>query len=314
VITANFRGDLLAHIDAHFRQLGYKSEAAGDARENLPRYLMLLLRALRRVPDMRPRRAVLAPGFEVPVPLQNGFRGLLRAVESGASLRPWLTTRVDYLHVPDALLDDWGIHHFHLGTEAHPTRAGFVARTDEIAFAIVRPDAVYFLVATSHGRNAAPHVWTKTELMEIVHRHWPQLFEGSRVQVSGLNLTAEDHARFRKYRTNVVLTMSDGTVYYPPGGGLMSNGESATDYTYQMQLLRQIGYLQSMVELRASEIRARVCVRDNAEVTLKARYLIEYPEGFAIELFDTVSGAVIRFDGDEGALSVLRKAPANRRS
>ena len=53
-------------------------------------------------------------------------------------------------------------------------------------------------------------------------------------------------------------------------------------------------------------------MHDNAELTLKARYQIEYPEGFAIEIFDTASDPIIRFDGDEALLSVWRKSPGRQ--
>ena len=134
---------------------------------------MLLLRALRRVPAAQSRRVALAPEFMVSVAHDAGFRALLRAIEGGHNLRPWLSTLVDALDERDALHDDWGIHHFRLGAAPHRKRAGFVARTDEVAFAMVRPDAIYFLVTTSHNSRTAPLVRTQTALVDIVHRNWP---------------------------------------------------------------------------------------------------------------------------------------------
>jgi hypothetical protein len=87
-----------------------------------------------------------------------GYQTLVRAIESGTPLRPWRSTLVRKLNERDELLDDWGIHHFHLGIASHEKRAAFVARTDDVAFALVRPDAVYFLTATSHDPETAPLV------------------------------------------------------------------------------------------------------------------------------------------------------------
>lgn len=56
MIQMNFRADLVAYIDAELRELGYSRDAAGDARRDPPRYLMLLIRLLRRVPIALPRR------------------------------------------------------------------------------------------------------------------------------------------------------------------------------------------------------------------------------------------------------------------
>ncbi|MCG5076355.1 hypothetical protein L5014_23765 [Paraburkholderia sp. RG36] len=160
MIRMDFRADLRAHIDTRLLELGYVPEAAGVVRAEEAPYLMLLLRALRRMPAATPRQAILAPGFEVPSEHVDGFGALIRAVENGASLRPWLSTLVRKLKKRDELLDDWGIHHFHLGAVPSAKNRDFVARTDEVAFAMVRPDAVYFLVATSHNAQKAPNVWT----------------------------------------------------------------------------------------------------------------------------------------------------------
>lgn len=293
MIKTDFRADLVAHIDARLQHLGYHPDAAGDARQRPAPYLMLLLRALRRMPAARPRRNVRAPGFTVPAAHEAGFQALLRAVESGQTLRPWLSTLVGKLTKRDALLDDWGIHHFHLGAAPHQTRKGFVERTDEVAFAMVRPDAVYFLVATSHNPDTAPFVWTQTALVDVVHCNWPALIKTPGMPSHGHVLTAEDHARFREHRVNAGVTVSDGTVYYPPGGGMMSNGDGATDYMYQMQLLRQLEYLEAAVEQREAQIRAMLGVDSNAEFALKARFRIGFPEGFAIDVYEPASNTSI---------------------
>jgi len=293
MIQTNFRADLVAHIDVHLNQLGYRPAAAGDARQKPAPYLMLLIRALRRIPSAQPRRAIQAPGFSVPAPHEAGFQALLRAVEVGQSLRPWLGTRVKKLNKRDELLDDWGIHHFHLGVGPDYRDPAFVARTDEVAFALVRPDAIYFIVATGHNFGTAPLVWTQTELIKIVHRYWPTLIGTpklpSRVQV----LTAEDHARFRERRVNAGVTVSDDTIYYPPGGGVMSNGDGATDYMYQMQLLRRLDYLAAAVQQHEAQIRAGLGVEDRVHLALKARFDIGFPEGFAIKVYHAATNVSI---------------------
>lgn len=293
MITADFRADLRAHIDVQLRGMGYAPKAAGDARRRPPEYLMLLLRLLRRVPAAQPRRVVQAREFAVPAYHAAGFQALARAIESGATLRPWLSALVRKINERDELLDDWGIHHFHLGNASHEKRPAFVARTDEVAFAVVRPDTVYFLTATSHDPETAPLVWTQTELVDIVHCNWPALIKTPGMPSHGRVLTAEDHARFREHRVNAGVTVSDGTVYYPPGGGIMSNGDGATDYMYQMQLLRQLDYLEAAVQQQEAQIRAMLGVRGDVELALKARFRIGFPEGFAIEVHHPPSNTSI---------------------
>ena len=216
MIRTNFRADLVAYIDARLKELGFDPSAAGDARASVPQYVMLLIRALRRMPAAVRRRVVRAPEFMVPDGYEAGFQALAHAVERGESLRPWLSTAVADLTTHDGLLDDWGIHHFHLGAAPHGRRPGFVERTDEVAFAMVRPDAIYFLVATSHNPRRAPLVWTQPLLVDIVHRNWPPLLDTPVSSSSAAGKSAEEHAHFRKCHVNVGVATSSGKTYYPP--------------------------------------------------------------------------------------------------
>lgn len=255
---------------------------------------MLLLRALRRVPAAKPRRVFMAPGFSIPDSRAEGFSNLVRAIESGASVRPWLSLKVANLKERDALLDDWGIHHLHLGATPHSRASGFVVRTEEVAFAAIRPDAVYFIAANSHNRQKAPLVWTQVSLVDVIHRHWPHLFATSRVQSSGYELTPAERAALRTRRTNACVTVDDGTVYYPPGGGSMGNGDGGIDYFYQMQLFRDLDYREAVVREQESHIRAALGVGDG-ELTLKAQFEIAYPEGYTVHVVEPTKNVAIRF-------------------
>lgn len=295
MITADFRADLFAHIDAQLAQLGYDPSAARAAQATLAPYLMVLLRALRRIPAARPRRVIQAPDFAVPAAHEPGYQALLHAVTTGQSLRPWLSTLVDDPGKVDALLDDWGIHHFHLGATPHPTRVGYVARTEEVAFALVRPDAVYFLVTTSHNHRTAPLVWTQTELVEIMHRNWPGVIGTPRVPAHGQEVTPELRADFRKWRVNAGVTMADGTVYFPPGGGMMTAGNGMNDYIYQMQLLRHLEYLDAVIREREPQIRAMLGLGADDALALTARFAINFPEGFVVEVWDLARNVLVQF-------------------
>ncbi len=114
MIKLDFRADLVEHIDSSLEQLGYSINAVA-ARDNVSRYLMLLIKALRRVPAAKSRRAVVDRGFVVPPDSTAGFEMLVKTVEQGSALRPWLSKTVTDPTFRDGLLDGWGIHHFHLG-------------------------------------------------------------------------------------------------------------------------------------------------------------------------------------------------------
>lgn len=150
------------------------------------------------------------------------------------------------------------------------------------------------MTATSHDPETAPLVWTQTELVDIVHCNWPALIKTPGMPSHGRVLTAEDHARFREHRVNAGVTVSDGTAYSPPGGGIMSNGDGATAYMYQMQLLRQLDDLAAAVEQGEAQIRAMLGVRGDVELALKARFRIGFPEGFAIDVYEPTSNSLIK--------------------
>jgi len=296
VIKFDFRADLVEHIDSSLVQLGYSINALGVERDNVSRYLMLLIKALRRVPAAKSRRVVMARGFVVPPDSTAGFKMLLKAIEQGSALRPWLSKTVTDPTFRDGLLDDWGIHHFHLGPTMDRKAAAFVSRTEVVAFAVVRPDVVYFLIATGHHSRKAPLVWTQTDLIDITHQNWPALITTPKSKPPGQALTAERHAEIREMRVNVGVTVSDGTVYYPPGGGSMSNGDGALDYIYQMQLFRSIDGRENAVRANEVQIRAALKLRADCELALKARYEIAFPEGFDIRIFESVSSVEVRLE------------------
>lgn len=295
MIRTNFRADLVAYIDARLKDLGFDPTAAGDARAAVPQYVMLLIRALRRMPAAVRRRVVRAPEFVVPDAHEPGFQLLARAVERGESLRPWLSTLVADLTTHDRLLDDWGIHHFHLGAAPYRRRPGFVKRTAEVAFAMVHPDAVYFLVATSHNRSHAPLVWTQPQLVDIVHRNWPNLLDTPVSSSSAAGKSAEEHARFRECHVNIGVATSSGKAYYPPGGGTMSNGDSARDYMYQMSLLRRVEHLEALVDQYEAQISTKLAVPDGADLELKAQFQIDYPDGHFVQVYDPVREVALGF-------------------
>jgi hypothetical protein len=294
MIQTDFRADLIDHVDDHLARLGFATSGLGEARASAPRYLMLLVRALRRVPSVRARRVFMAPEFLIPDSRAEGFSNLVQAIESGASVRPWLSLKVANLIERDALLDDWGIHHLHLGATPHSRASGFVARTEEVAFAIIRPDAVYFIAANSHNRQKAPLVWTQMSLVDIVHRNWPHLLATNRMRSSGYELTPAQRAALRKHCTNACVTVDDGTVYYAPGGGSMSNGDGGIDYIYQMQLFRELDYRETVVREQEAVIRAALGAGDG-ELTLKASFEIDYPEGFTVHVVEPTRNVAIQF-------------------
>ena len=203
----------------------------------------------RRRIDPRPRTVHIAAGLVVPADVQSGFELVKKVAETGGDLNLHLSSTVktdaDY---DDSLLNDWGMHHLHLGEKVMATgkSTGLMQRTKELLFALVRPDSIYFVAIGEHGD------WTRKRLLETANTNWPQLFEGRRV--AGMRtaqvLTEEDHLKLRKHGI-LTPTAIGGALMYSPGGGYSTTGRSTevtvTVDTIAREARHYEGRFQSMV-------------------------------------------------------------------
>lgn len=94
--------------------------------------------------------------------LSSNVQALLRVVEAGGDLNPYLSLKAhrhgfvldgaqdssSWEH-KDFLLNVMGLHHFHLGT--HREQRGHMARTNEVLFAFVSPDTFEILGLFDHS-------------------------------------------------------------------------------------------------------------------------------------------------------------------
>ncbi|HHG3488238.1 TPA: hypothetical protein ACPVZC_004440 [Vibrio parahaemolyticus] len=183
----------------------------------------------RRV-ETRKRKIILSDVFNCPDKYDSGWDLLKEKIESGADLTPHLSKLVSLVDKKDPMLNDWKIHHFHLGTEL---KGDYINRTGPLVFAYVTDDEIYIVNVFSHGQ------WENTDIIEIIHRNWPHLIE--QFKVEGIKHLAyepsiKDRKQLRKIHTNSFVTVSDGTIYAPIGGGSSSTGFNIKS---SMSLIRQ---------------------------------------------------------------------------
>ena len=134
-----------------------------------------------RLVELRPRkvkghhRLWSRPSF---LRVQQGVTGLLRAVEAGHELTPYLSLKVrrdgfvlqeladstGWEH-KDFLLNVMGLHHFHLGTKFE--QKGHINRTNEVLFAFVGHDTFEILGLFNHAVFEAEGDELTTERMRI---------------------------------------------------------------------------------------------------------------------------------------------------
>ena len=245
ILRANFKADLISMARQHL------AEQWGPSTAQFPdeRAVITYCDSLRRRPAVRPRKVWLADDFCCPPDQEGGWKILREKISTGADIAPHLSTSHESVTNRDGLLNEWGVHHFHLGTKPHgkPKHSCYVERTGPLLFAMVRDDDFYAI-------NIYPHkAFERSTVIESIHRNWPQQVDKYRVNgICGEMLTEEQRKRVRKVNCGTLTTLSDGTVYMPIGGGVCSSGEGLEAVLRARKLLGEVKRLQSALEDRVA--------------------------------------------------------------
>lgn len=247
-VVIDLHADFASACAKELQASGY-AMPAGPAAEIIRSYANV---RHRRVPT-RPRRVHKA-NYAVPADLIAGERLFLAAVAAGADLRPYQSTRLEKADFNDGMLNDFGIQHFHLGEGPHPSKPGFMARTEPVLFALVRDDDLYSLGCYAHG------AWSLTSLLDLIHATWPHVIassspvgssEPSGMKVLGLrhNYNDSEVETLRKAGINAITQRPDGTIHVGPGGGVTTNGKSG-------KVAREVAAIKSLCDRLERDLRA----------------------------------------------------------
>jgi hypothetical protein len=199
---------------------GYPAPTSETDEETLTRYLNMLNRSI----EPRPRVTKTAAGFTCPPDHQAGLDALIEVSEAGGNLRPYQSTGMEKDNYDDGMLNAWGLHHFHMGTNPHPTIPGYVSRTPPLLYAVVTPDTLYCIATLQHQQ------WSNQQLLEVMHRDFPDLtkagtFKSSTLKPQGLavNYTDNEVQQVRNAGINAITRRADGSIMTGPGGGVNLN-------------------------------------------------------------------------------------------
>ena len=230
---ANLCRDLLV-------ELGYKSEEIAEIAhdENAIRALLGVRR--RFVPPQR-RSIAKSKGFFCPPEFVQGLAEIEEKIESGDDLAPHLSRRLVNPHYKDDLLNHWGLHHLHLGTSIESD--GFVQRTKHLLFCRFEDENAYFI-------DVLPHegAWTLQRLVEEIHDNWPDTIRRHRFQNGTADFLSDTHVKvLRSKNTNHCVSVRDGTVYLPLGGGVTSSGDNVIDIAQADYWLECVGKQQEEI-------------------------------------------------------------------
>jgi hypothetical protein len=208
--------------------------------------------AVHRYIEPKPRTVLTSDVFSCRDVDRPGFLALREAFERGDDVNPYLSDacrNADDPNYNDRLLNDWGIHHFHLGQ----LQVGKVGRTEFVLLARVTDDGIYLLTTLCHDAKAlkpgeAP-VWARQLLLGALHRNWPDVLTGWRAdsdetRFPGSSFTDNEINAFRgapkreswkkgKPKTKdgkgsvlIMPKLPDGAVYHPLGEGSTASGLS----------------------------------------------------------------------------------------
>jgi hypothetical protein len=249
-IEADFRTDLCNWCREALQRNGYKvrtrvkdkvtKKLGAEAVEDYY-YVIQYFNVEHRFIKPKPRKVVKHTGFTCPEADAEGLETFLEKVENGGELMRHASTKIMKADYADALLNDWYIHHFHLGLTIG--KKGFIKRTKNVLFAIVTHDAVCCIGVQPHDDDHGKEPWSQKSLLRVVHEHWPFLMEQWRllgVLGSTEQPTDEEIQKLRDAGVVVPLQMPDGAVYAPIGGGYATSLDSGQAVARTMLYLKTV--------------------------------------------------------------------------
>jgi hypothetical protein len=225
VAQINFLADFQEIITQELGSLGHPPKDGEDLETVLTRYLNFLVRIPPTIVWTVNQSKELANKI-IPDEIKLGLQEFIEKAESGQDLKPHLSTHSDNPDYQDLMFYDWGIFHFHLGTNPHPQRQGFVERTDDLLFAIADSHTARMYLIDIHPHRGG---FTNQDLLRILEENWPEIIEPHALNcVDELtdNASDSDIASFRKASINSTLQTPGGRFLTPMGGGITPAGTS----------------------------------------------------------------------------------------
>jgi hypothetical protein len=227
-VKMDFIGDYAGNLRAQLEARGYAVPVELEPERVCRLYLNFLRR---RVPPV-PRNVFVASEFSCPQDHQAGLNVVRAKIESGQDLTPHLSRGLKTLEYHDMLLNDWDIHHLHLGTKLKPD--GYVSPTKFVLFVRFSTTSAYLIAVLPHGRGVQPpNPWARQELLRIIHRNWPEsiaIFRCNGVRLveapTDEQIHQARHIKIEGEKREAALTYFvevDDVVYAPIGGGSASS-------------------------------------------------------------------------------------------
>ncbi len=144
--------------------------------------------------------------------IRLGLEQFIKKAESGQNLKPHLSKKIDKPDYPDLMFYDWGVFHFHLGTNSNPHHNEFVKRTGDVLFAIADSNKATMYLIDIHPHHGG---FTNQDLLRIVKENWTEILAPhtlNRAIELPYNGSDNDIDSLRKKGINPIIQIPDGPV------------------------------------------------------------------------------------------------------
>ncbi|MFN3359629.1 MAG: hypothetical protein ACK418_26980 [Pseudomonas sp.] len=193
--------------------------------------------------------------------ISAGLEKLISAAEAGEDLRPWLHDAI-FNDKQDALMNDWGVQHYHLGLQLIASKTGRkkISRTGDVLFAKHKEDAgSLYLIGIFDHRS-----FSEKQLLEIVNTQWPELLGHAKIEnlidISHSPSSSEIH-HLRKNQVNTAVEIN-GEFFMGPGGGYTTSGHSTKAVMKALGVRKMLSALQE--EVNSMQLSVRIVVQDRS--------------------------------------------------
>lgn len=207
------------------------------------RLVMRYLSVHRRTVTLDRREIKKSKNLYCPPEFKNTLFNIEKIIRQGENLAPYLGKNIKDLYYDDALLNDWGIHHLHLGDEFR--KDGFIKRTGQLLFCRFDKNCAYFIKIDKHG------TWTSPEMVEIIHENWPEtisMFKLSGIMPPSENTSSEDQIKiYRKHNLGHIFQARDGTIYFGIGGGPATSGDNRIDVLFCSRIRKYFRNIENQI-------------------------------------------------------------------
>lgn len=241
-LSIDFEEDFREFLKVRLKAYPFvKEEEVDNLHEKDIAYVYFELR--NRLISQELRRVNFSNEFNCHRSLQTGLDNIISKIESGEDLTPHLSRQIKDLNSVDPLLNDWGIHHLHLGIEIESD--GFAKRRSELLYVFFNDSDAYLIQIMDHRS------FSKKELLRIIHNNWPSLIDRyliKSIKMSPSSLTDSQINQLRNEGTTTVTPIYEDTVYGPVGGGITSARTSTKATMTGDQFFNQINHYEQHIK------------------------------------------------------------------